>query len=58
MLSKSRPVSKEGGGGVALAPLTFRLPPNPHHRGSLFLLISDLKQSEVEILFYSNLLIV
>ena len=53
MLSKSRPVSKEGGATVALAPLS-----HPHHRGSLFLLINDLKQSEVEILFYSNLLIV
>ena len=35
-------------------------PPSPTHRRqrSTFLLISDLKQSEVGVLFYSNLLIV
>ena len=34
-------------------------PPTPHRRQrSTFLLISDLKQSEVGALFYSNLLIV
>ena len=44
------------GSGVATAALT----PPPHHRQqrSTFSLISDLKQSEVGVLFYFNLLIV
>ena len=35
-----------------------RPPPPTDTRGLLFLLIRDLKQSEVGVLFYSNLLIV
>ena len=31
-------------------------PPLPRHQRSTFLLISDLRQSEVGVLFYSNLL--
>ena len=64
MLSKSRPVSKEEGGGgggatVALAPHLLPPPPPPTTTEvHFFLLISDLKQSEVGILFYSYLLIV
>ena len=43
-----------GGGGVAMGALAY-----PHRdQRSTFLLISDLKQSEVGVLFYSNLLIV
>ena len=44
------------GSGGATAALT----PPPHHRQqrSTFSLISDLKQSEVGVLFYFNLLIV
>ena len=45
---------EEGGGGVAMGALAY-----PHRdQRSTFLLISDLKQSEVGVLFYSNLLIV
>ena len=58
-LSKSRPVSKEEGEGDATVALA---PPPPSflspNRGLFFPLISDLKQSEVGILFYSYLLIV
>ena len=43
-----------GGGGFAMGELTY-----PHRdQRSTFLFISDLKQSEVGVLFYSNLLIV
>ena len=51
-----RPV---GSGGATAALTPPPLPP-PHHRQqrSTFSLISDLKQSEVGVLFYFNLLIV
>ena len=38
-------------GALAIPP-----PPLPRHQRSTFLLISDLRQSEVGVLFYSNLL--
>ena len=54
-------VRREGGGGVRRVrpgahPRTPAPPPPPSHQRSTFLLISDLKQREVGVLFYSNLL--